>query len=153
MTVARGRGAGFRSAGQKHAGSAIADTVQPPSDGSPPDWEAVEQLISFLARTRAVFPTTVSPSNWISAYEPGRRLMVESGSRSGWVQLEHVRACWKTFERLGRISAGDVLEPGRRSTFIMGLFAQLAGVRRDEGREPSLVLPTAQDGTGTTGAL
>ena len=108
---------------------------------TPPDWQAVEGVLSLLARTRAVFPTATSDSNWISSYEPGRRIMLETGSRSAWVRIEHVRACWQTFERLGRIRRGDVLEPGRCSAFMMALFEQVAGVRQELGKEPSLVLP------------
>ena len=33
----------------------------------------------------------------------------------------------ETFERLGKIRKEDVLEPGRASTFVMALFAQLPG--------------------------
>ena len=107
---------------------------------TPPDWQAVEEVLSLLARTRAVFPTPTSTSNWISSYEPGRRIMLETGSRSAWVQIEHVRVCWQTFERLGRIRRGDVLEPGRCSAFMMALFEQVAGVRQELGEEPILVL-------------
>lgn len=110
------------------------------SDESSPDWSAVEELLERLAETHAVFPTTSASSNWISSYEPGRRLMLESGDRSRWIRVEHVQACWKTFERLGRIRRNDVLEPGRASTFVMALFAQLGGVRRVERGEPYLVL-------------
>ena len=108
---------------------------------TPPDWQAVEELISLLARTRAVFPTATSRSNWISSYEPHRRLMLETGHRSAWVRVDHVRACWETFERLGRIRRGDVLDPGRCSAFMMALFEHVAGVRQEPGEEPSLVLP------------
>ena len=111
---------------------------------TPPDWQSVEELISLLARTRAVFPTRTSHSNWISCYEPGRRLMLETGRGSAWVQVEHVKACWQTFERLGRIRRGDVLDPGRCSAFMMALFEHLAGVRREGEEEPSLVLPGRQ---------
>jgi hypothetical protein len=97
-----------------------------------PDWKAVEHLLAALAVTRAVFSTANASSNWISAYEPGRRLMVESGTQSSWVQVDHIRACWETFERSGRVCRADVLEPGRRSAFMMALFEQLPGVGREE---------------------
>jgi hypothetical protein len=70
-------------------------------------------------------------------------MMVETAVRSSWVQIEHVRGCWETFDRLGRIKRGDVLEPGRASAFMMALFAQLPGVREVPGDEPSLVLAHA----------
>jgi hypothetical protein len=141
--MAGGRRKGFRSVGRSEPGSPIGKTPEAEPSGRPPGWETVEQLLSRLASTRAVFPTAVASSNWISAYEPGRRLLVESGTQSHWVQVEHIRACWDRFEELGRISRRDVLEPGRRSAFMMALFAQLAGVRPAPGKEPQLVLPSA----------
>ena len=130
-------------------GLQVEETVQ---DGSSPDWPAVEALLARLAETRAVFPTTNASSNWISSYEPGRRLMLESGDRSRWIRVDHVQACWSTFERLGRIRRLDVLEPGRASTFVMALFAQVSGVRQVEKDEPYLVLPQAKNGRRTAAA-
>jgi len=111
-------------------------------NGTIPDWPAVEALLERLAESRAVFQTTNAESNWISSYEPGRRLMLESGERSRWIRIDHLQECWETFERLGRITRLDVLEPGRASTFVMALFAQVSGVRQEEKRDdPVLVLP------------
>jgi hypothetical protein len=84
-----------------------------------------------------------SDSNWIASYEPGRRLRLESGidrSDSTWIEIESVRGCWETLERLGRIRRQDVLEPGRRSAFMMALFEQVEGVGSESGGEPYLVL-------------
>jgi hypothetical protein len=139
-----GRRKRFKSTGRGEPGSPIGVTPKGDADGPPPGWETVEDLLSLLARTRAVFPTANATSNWISAYQPGRRLLVESGTQSHWVQVEHIRTCWEKFEELGRITRRDVLEPGRRSAFMMALFAQLTGVRREDGREPHLVLPSAR---------
>jgi hypothetical protein len=119
------------------------ENAVPPSPDGPPSWETVEELVSYLAGTRTVFPSAISDSNWISRYEPGRRLMLETDDRSSWIQLEHVRACWETFERMGRISRSDVLEPGRCSAFMMALFVQLPGVVRDWKDEGALVLADA----------
>ena len=48
--------------------------------------------------------------------------MLDSGLRSRWVAVDDIRACWDTFERLGRIRREDVLEPGRCSAFMVELF-------------------------------
>jgi hypothetical protein len=143
MSVPRSRTKAFRSVGESRAGLRHRRAEQTPANGSSPDWDAVEELIALLAKTHATFTSTLSDENWISAYEPGRRLMLEAGSRSSWVQVEHVRTCWETFERRGRICRRDVLEPGRHSAFMIALFAQLPGVREEPGDEPSLVLAPA----------
>jgi hypothetical protein len=120
--------------GRSEAGSAVEATTPAEPDAPRPDWNAVLTLLSVLAETRAVFPTTNASSNWISAYEPERRVMVESGAsgaRSSWVQVDHIRTCWDRFERRGRICRDDVLEPGRRSAFMMAVFQQLPGVSVD----------------------
>jgi hypothetical protein len=98
-------------------------------------------LLAKLAETRAFFPTATAGSTWISSYEPGRRLRLESDQRSSWIRVEHLEECWGTFERLGRIRRSDVLEPGRCSAFVMALFARVPGVRGEGGDDPSLLLP------------
>jgi hypothetical protein len=108
-------------------------------DAPRPDWNAVVTLLSVLAETRAVFPTANASSNWISAYEPERRVMIESGAQSSWVQVDHIRTCWETFMRRGRICRDDVLEPGRRSAFMMALFEQLPGVSAERADNRYLV--------------
>ena len=134
----RGRNA-FRTAARSEAGRSEPGAKPTPHDG-PPKWTAGAHFVSLLARTGAVFSTAATGSNWISAYERGRRVMVASDGQSGWVQIEHIRSCWERFERLGRIHRRDVLEPGRRSAFMMALFEQLPGVRREERDGISLVL-------------
>ena len=143
MSVPRSRTKAFRSVGESRAGLRHSPAATGSSREARPDWRGVEELIALLAKTRGTFPSTLSDTNWISSYEPGRRLMLEAGSRSSWVQVDHIRTCWETFERRGRISRRDVLEPGRHSAFMMALFAQLPGVREVPGREPSLVLERA----------
>ena len=96
-----------------------------------PSWNGVEELLTRLARKRTKFSTASSVGNWISQYEPGRRLLLENHHGSRWVQIEDVRDCWETFERLGRIHRRDVLDPGRCSGFMMALFAQVDGVVTD----------------------
>jgi hypothetical protein len=108
-----------------------------------PDWAAVEQLLATLAETRVFFPTATSRSNWISSYEPGKRLRLETDAGSKWIQVEHLKGCWDTFERLGRIRRGDVLEPGRCSAFVMALFARVPGVREEGTEGRSLLLRDA----------
>jgi hypothetical protein len=84
--------------------------------------------------------TANSESNSISSYEPGRRLRLETGHDSVWVDIENIRGCWETFERLGCICRSDVLEPGRRSAFMMALFQQIDGIRQERRGELYLVL-------------
>jgi hypothetical protein len=55
-----------------------------------------------------------------------------------------IRACWETFESLGRIRRQDVLEPGRCSAFVMALFAQIAGVVDGSDDGEYLALPTSR---------
>jgi hypothetical protein len=93
-----------------------------------PSWHGVEELLTRLAQTRTKFPTASALDNWISQYEPGRRLLLENHNGPRWVQIGDIRDCWETFERLGRIHRRDVLDPGRCSGFMMALFAQVDGV-------------------------
>ena len=105
-----------------------------------PSWAEVEDVLADLARAKTAFETDTSVTNRITSYDPGRRLMLESDSGSSWVEVECIKACWETFERLGRITRADVLEPGRRSAFMVALFERVAGVRRETGDETYLVL-------------
>jgi hypothetical protein len=110
--------------------------------GRAPDWSAVEALLDGLAANRTRFSTAISGETWISAYDRGRRLRLESGPGSRWVDIEHIKTCWETFERLGRINRRDVLDPGRCAAFMIALFRQVAGIHEEEeGEEPYLVLP------------
>ena len=108
-----------------------------------PGWAEVEELLGKLAASHETFTTAISPSNWISRYEPGRRIRLESEADSSWVDLENIRGCWETFERLGRIRRSDVLDPGRCSAFMMALFQQVEGVRQEREGELYLVLRPA----------
>jgi len=105
-----------------------------------PGWPDVEALLASLAASGERFPTELSQGSWISRYEPGRRLRLESGTDSSWLDIEDVRGCWETFERLGRIRRSDVLDPGRCSAFMMALFLQVEGVSEERGDERYLVL-------------
>jgi hypothetical protein len=105
-----------------------------------PGWPAVEAVLAELARTRENFTTANSELNWISVYEPRRRVRLETGVDSVWVDIESIRGCWETLERLGRIRRSDVLEPGRRSAFMMALFQQVEGIRQEREGELYLVL-------------
>ena len=58
-------------------------------------------------------------------------------ARDGW-RWTHIRECWETFERLGRIRRQDVLEPGRCSAFMVALFAQRPG-RRGADRAKTVI--------------
>ncbi|HEY8774454.1 MAG TPA: hypothetical protein VIM05_07800 [Gaiellaceae bacterium] len=105
-----------------------------------PGWIEVEALLAELAASQENFVTDNSDSNSISSYEPGRRLRLETGLDSVWVDIESIRGCWETLERLGRIKRSDVLEPGRRSAFMMALFQQVEGIRQERRGELYLVL-------------
>ena len=94
-----------------------------------------------LAEDQTAFSSSIAEANWIASYEPGGRIRVESSIGGSWVRVESVKTCWQTFERLGRICREDVLDPGQCSAFMMALFQQVAGVRRDSGDETYLVLP------------
>jgi len=106
-----------------------------------PDWDDVHGLIEQLHTTRANFTTATSVENSISQYEPGVRLMLESQRGTRWVAVDDVRGCWQTFERLGTVSRGDLLEPGRCSAFMFALFAQVEGVQSAAGDDERLALP------------
>jgi hypothetical protein len=97
------------------------------------DWEMVEDLLARLASTHASFAGPATRDYRIATYEPGRRLRIEGTAFSRWLDVEDIRGCWTTFERLGTIRKEDVLDPGRASTFIMALFRQLPGVTEVDG--------------------
>jgi hypothetical protein len=103
-------------------------------------WAEVEALLVRLAGSGESFSTTTSKTNRISRYEAGRRVRVETDRDSLWVNVEDIRGCWGTFERLGRIKRADVLDPGRNSAFMMALFQQVEGIRQEQEDELYLVL-------------
>lgn len=106
-----------------------------------PGWGEVEGLIGRLCSTGTTFATATSAESSISQYEPGVRLMLESSRGTSWVAIPDVRACWEIFERLGTVSRGDLLEPGRCSAFMFALFAQVDGVESDADADGRLALP------------
>jgi hypothetical protein len=146
-TPGGGKTRACRSAGLPSRGPPAASREAESTRFPEPGWHSVEQLLATLAETRAFFSTATSSSNWISNYEPGKRLRLESDARSRWIEVEHLKGCWETFERLRRIRRADVLEPGRCSAFVMALFARVPGVqeelrgeqviRLDEGNRPA----------------
>lgn len=109
--------------------------------GTRPGWSDVEGLIARLCATGTTFATATSAESSISQYEPGVRLMLESKRGTSWVAIPDVQACWEIFERLGTVSRGDLLEPGRCSAFMFALFAQVDGVESDAGDVGRLALP------------
>ena len=108
---------------------------------APPSWEDVEELMAHLCATGRSFTTVTSVENSISQYEPGGRLLLETETGTRWVAVGDVQTCWETFERLGIIRRGDLLEPGRCSAFMFALFAQVQGVT---GEAELLLLPGRQ---------
>jgi len=108
---------------------------------SAPSWSDVEDLLARLSATGTSFTTVTSEENSISQYEPGGRLLLETGTGTRWVALGDVQTCWETFERLGNIRRSDLLEPGRCSAFMFALFAQVDGVIAGTGDAETLLLP------------
>jgi hypothetical protein len=104
------------------------------------DWATVEALLARLASTHGSFAGSHSQAYRIESYAPGWRLRIEGATSSRWIDVEDIRDCWATFERLGEISKKDVLEPGRASTFMMALFGQLPGVTEVEGSQGESIL-------------
>lgn len=137
-----------RSAGLPGRGPPAASREAESTRFAEPGWHSVEQLLATLAETRAFFATATSRSNWISSYEPGKRLRLETDARSRWIEVEHLKGCWETFERLRRIRRADVLEPGRCSAFVMALFARVPGVHEELRGEHVIRL---QQGDGAAG--
>ena len=101
------------------------------------DWQLVEDLLTRLASSHDDFATYR-----IESYEPGYRIRIAGVASSRWIDVEDIRGCWTTFERLGEIRTADVLEPGRASRFMMALFRQVPGVAEVEGADgaPRLTL-------------
>ncbi len=148
--LGRGRTRACKSAGLPSRGPRAASGEAGSARLRAPDWHEVERLLAELAQSRAFFPTATSRSNWISSYEPGRRLRLEMDGGSRWIQVEHVKGCWDTFERMRRIRRADVLEPGRCSGFMMALFARVPGVREAGADEQALLLGDVSGGRGDT---
>ena len=123
------------------AASKRPETGSPAERDGTPCWADVEQLLDRLVETGERLPSAHGEGATILSYERGHRLMLDSGLRSRWVAVDDIRACWDTFERLGRIRREDVLEPGRCSAFMVELFAQVPGVVDQDGAERWLALP------------
>jgi len=119
------------------SGASGAAPVRAGSPGAVALGAALEAVARDLARQQAADGEGAT----ILSYHRGRRLMLDSGLRSRWVAVDDIRACWDTFERLGRIRREDVLEPGRCSAFMVELFAHVPGVVDQDGAERWLVLP------------
>ena len=104
-----------------------------------PTWEIVERLLGELSATRESFSGLSGRTYRLERYDRGWRVMVvaEKGT-SRWVELEDIRACWATFERLGRIRGKDVLEPGRCSSLMMAIFMQVPGIEETSVGSASL---------------
>jgi hypothetical protein len=119
----------------------LTTTDSPPrSDALRPGWPAVEQLIRELSSSGANFASDLSTRNRITGYD-SRRLSLESEHGTQWVEIASIKACWTTFEHLGRVSRRDVLEPGRCSAFMIALFTQVPGVTEHHDDEHYLLLP------------
>ena len=105
-----------------------------------PMWTEVEKVLDRLARAGSTIPITPTSTTTIGGYECGRRVLLQSAGGSGWLAVDSIRECWERFEELGRIRRSDVLEPGRRSGFMIALFRQVPGVTEKRiGRNVYLV--------------
>jgi hypothetical protein len=116
-------------------------TVRRAASRRVPGWRDVEELLDRLASTGEPIQTGVAATTTISAYQRGRRVMLETDRSSSWLAVDSIHECWETFARLGCIRREDVLEPGRRSAFMMALFRQVPGVVEQSGEDVCLVLP------------
>jgi hypothetical protein len=110
------------------------------SPATRPSWSTVDELLRRLGETQEPFDAAGTRQYRIVRYERDWRVMLEGGASTRWVELETIRACWETFERLGRIQREDVLEPGRCASFMLALFDQLPGVERAHDDAATLVL-------------
>lgn len=125
-------------------GQSVLTAAVPPEQAEPQapqetlGWHLVERKLAELARTRAWFPTTTGKPNRIAAYEPGRRVLVETETGTNWVQVSWIMTHWETLAMKGEITRDDVLTPGRRSAFMLALFRQLPDVDEVPGRPARL---------------
>jgi hypothetical protein len=105
-----------------------------------PSWVEAERVLDRLARAGATIAITPTSTTTIGGYERGRRVLLQSSSGSLWLAVDSIRECWERFEELGRIRRSDVLEPGRCSGFMIGLFRQVPGVTEKRVRGISYLL-------------
>jgi hypothetical protein len=110
----------------------------PDSPRGRPTWEMVEQVLAELSETQASFSGLSGRTYQLERYQRNWRVLAVADASSRWVELEDIRSCWDTFERLGRIQREDVLDPGRCSSFMMALFEQVPGIQQTAGESTSL---------------
>jgi hypothetical protein len=103
-----------------------------------PTWEMVEDLLAELSSTKSPFNWQEERTYRLEGYQPDWRVRAVAGESSRWVEVEDIRTCWATFERLGRIESKDVLEPGRCSSLMMALFEQIPGIEQPADGSASL---------------
>jgi hypothetical protein len=104
-----------------------------------PTWEIVEEVLAALSATQARFSGVSGRSYQLERYDPSWRVLAVAEENSRWVEVEDIRGCWETFERLGQIQREDVLDPGRCSSFMMALFEQVPGIERGAEHNASLI--------------
>jgi hypothetical protein len=98
-----------------------------------PTWETVEHVLAELSTTKNPFTGISNRTYRLERYHRGWRVLAVSESSSRWVDVEDIRGCWETFQRLGRIQREDVLDPGRCAAFMMALFEQVPGIEQTAG--------------------
>jgi hypothetical protein len=119
---------------------------EPEGDAGPPvapSWADAEKVLDRLARAGSTIPITPTSTTTIGGYECGRRVLLQSAGGSGWLAVDSIRECWERFEELGRIRRSEVLEPGRRSGFMIALFRQVPGVTEQDVRGTVYLLRAA----------
>jgi hypothetical protein len=112
----------------------------PNSDPTPPGWGAVERTLQDLAATNEWFPTATGKPNRIVAFEPGQRVRVETETGTNWVPVAWIKIHWQTLAEKREITRDDLLNPGRRSAFMLALFRQVPGVTLVSGPPATLRL-------------
>jgi hypothetical protein len=103
-----------------------------------PTWEAVEDVLAELSSTQASFSGLDGPTFRLERYHRDWRVWAVTEQSARWVEIEDIRTCWETFERLGRIQSEDVLDPGRCSSLMMALFERVPGIEQTAGNSASL---------------
>ena len=98
--------------------------------GVRPTWEAVEGVLAELSSTQTSFSGFVGPTFRLERYHRDWRVWAVTERSARWVEIDDIRTCWETFERLGRIQCEDVLDPGRCSSLMMAIFERGPGIEQ-----------------------
>ena len=103
-----------------------------------PSWGAVEHVLAELSSTHSSFSGLEGPTFRLERYHRDWRVWAVTERSGRWVEIDDIRTCWETFERLGRIQCEDVLDPGRCSSLMMAIFERVPGIEQTDGNSASL---------------